>query len=50
MSRFNVVVNGKDEQRFPHGLHLVLTFFTCGMWGFMWAGIYLHHKLCGGRG
>lgn len=36
--------------RFPHGLHLVLTLFSCGCWFPVWLGFYLQHKLSGGRG
>ncbi|MET7767453.1 hypothetical protein [Nocardia sp. NPDC005366] len=31
---------------FPHGLHLVLTIFTCGMWAPIWL---IHYLVAGNR-
>jgi len=33
----------RQPHRTNHALHLVLTFFTCGMWGPVWFAVWLYN-------
>lgn len=35
-SSSTVIVEGRDERRFPHLFHFVLTILTCGLWLPIW--------------
>jgi hypothetical protein len=39
-----VVVHGGEPRPFPHGMHLLVTFLTCGLWLPIWIILALCHQ------